>query len=198
MTLMQDEAPDTLAEGLDAQTAENLSNYGGSPPEPGVALFGAAPPSPAYPLAIDIAAMTAFLEQCESSAPRVTYALGAKVGHATDVPGRDFHSVDCSGFVRQALLRSTHPVVPFPDGSVTQHDWVAARGFPTATVADGKRDDGKVRIAFLSPTPTHKIGHVVLLHRGATLESHSQVGPDSRPWTGEAWQGETHLFELTA
>jgi len=55
-----------------------------------------------------------------------------------------------------------------------------------------------VRIAFLSPSDTSsRIGHVVLIQNGRTLESHGGAGPDSRPWNGESWQAVTRVYELT-
>ena len=167
----------------------------------GVAL----PPPPGAPpatLQIDIAAVQQFLQDCLTSTPRVGYGLGAKINPVdTQPPGNGgFTKVDCSGFVRAALRRATpHPPrLQFPDGSVVQHDWVRAQGFTKVTVADGQNTDGIVRIAFLKPQDSpSNIGHVVLLHNGRTIESHGGVGPDSRPWTGTAWQARTHVYVLT-
>src|SRR5262249_19536344 len=97
------------------------------------------------------------------------------------------------------IKEATTPMVPFPDGSVVQHDWVAAHHYKKTSVASGKLADGMVRIAFLAPGATSSgIGHVVLIHNGRTLESHGGVGPHSRPWNGEGWQGATTVYELTA
>ncbi len=138
-----------------------------------------------------------FLHDCQTSTPRVTYGLGAKVPFSGAVPGRDFTKVDCSGFVREALRRSTKPILAFPDGSVIQHEWVRSRAYAACPLADGSRSDGIVRIAFLRPQDaTSRIGHVVLLYKGWTLESHGGVGPDSRPWTGVGWQSKTFMYEF--
>ena len=132
------------------------------------------------------------------SIPRVTYGLGAKVPFPGAVPGRDFQKVDCSGFVREAVRRSTQPTVAFPDGSVVQHEWVCSRGYEHGAVADGAKTDKSVRIAFLSPQASPQgIGHVVLIYQGKTLELHGGVGPDSRPWTGTGWQSKVDMFVLT-
>jgi hypothetical protein len=137
-----------------------------------------------------------FLEECENSRPRVTYGLGKKIKPG-QVPGRDFTQVDCSGFAREAVRRSTNLGSGFPDGSVVQHDWVRKKGFAPDTVASGSAQDSAVRIAFLSPHATSSgIGHVVLIYNGRTLESHGGVGPDSRPWTGGSWQAKTSVFVL--
>ena len=147
---------------------------------------------------IDFPSAAAFLEACRSASPRVLYGLGAKVPFPNAVPGRDFQRIDCSGFVREAICRSTVPRSrAFPDGSVNQHDWVLARGYAKDTVASGLANDGAVRIAFLRPQDTRSgIGHVVLIHNGATLESHGGVGPDTRPWTGEDWQAKAYVYVL--
>ena len=148
-------------------------------------------------VAIDIDKARQFLRECMTSTPRVGYGLGAKI-RAGQVPGRDFQAVDCSGFVREALRRSTNLGNRFPDGSVVQHDWVRAQGFPRVDRADGQRRDNAVRIAFLRPQDTRSgIGHVVLLHNAATLESHGGVGPDSRPWSMEGWQSKAFVYLMS-
>ena len=106
--------------------------------------------------------------------------------------------VDCSGFVREAIRLATGPPAPFPDGSVVQHDWVRNKGFQRATTADGGLSDDHVRIAFLRPQDVpSRIGHVVLLSGGRTIESHGGVGPDSRAWTGQGWQAKAFVYVLT-
>lgn len=135
-----------------------------------------------------------FLTACKTSVPRVTYGLGAKIIPG-QVPGRDFTKVDCSGFVREAIRRSTDLGNRFPDGSVVQHDWVRDRGFEKVDRSFGAARDGAVRIAFLEPKDSpKKIGHVVLLHDGNTLESHGGVGPNSRPWNLQGWQARAHVY----
>src|SRR5208337_2000020 len=156
----------------------------------------AAPLAPAGPMPLDIAKAQAFLDACVHA--HVTYGLGAKVPFYHAVPGRDFTKVDCSGFVREAILEATEKAILFPDGSVVQHDWVQARHYPLSSVDAAKASDKKVRIAFLPPSasPEH-IGHVVLIYQARTLESHGHHGPDSRPWNGEAWQAHTVVYTLT-
>src|SRR5262249_40401750 len=90
-----------------------------------------------------------------------------------------------------------NPPAPFPDGSVVQHDWIREHGFEKSSIADGKLNDDVVRIAFLRPQDTaHGIGHVVLISRAKTLESHGGVGPDSRAWTGGDWQAKAFVYVL--
>jgi hypothetical protein len=136
-----------------------------------------------------------FLKACETSVPRVSYGLGKKVPFLNAKPGQDFQSVDCSGFVREIVRLATSPSLAFPDGSVTQHEWVQSQGFEASSVAAGKQNDSVVRIAFLRPqdSPEH-IGHVVLINNGHTLESHGKVGPDSRIWNGMGWQAKASVY----
>lgn len=187
----QDEASDTA----DFETARLLANLGA----PGAS--DAAPSDDgtfaAATLAFDNSRAKAFLEACRTSQPRVTYGLGKKVPFFGARPGRDFTKVDCSGFVREAIRLSTTPRAPFPDGSVNQHDWIRARDFEKSTIAAGKTKDGVVRIAFLRPQDSpRRIGHVVLISNGMTLESHGGVGPNSRAWTGSGWQAKAFVYVL--
>jgi hypothetical protein len=155
----------------------------------------AVPSAPTGLMPLDITKAEAFLDACVKA--HVTYGLGAKVPFYHAVPGRDFTKVDCSGFVREAILEATEKAVPFPDGSVVQHDWVKARQYPLSSVDAAKTSDQKVRIAFLPPSasPEH-IGHVVLIYQARTLESHGHHGPDSRPWDGESWQAHTVVYTI--
>ncbi|ACA15295.1 peptidase S8 and S53 subtilisin kexin sedolisin [Methylobacterium sp. 4-46] len=190
-------APTDVTEVADEDTARLLANLGYSvdaesaaPAEPGVAAVG--------DTAFDLARARAFLDACRTARPRVTYGLGQKVPFLDAVPGRDFTQVDCSGFVRQVVRLATTPSLRFPDGSVNQHQWARARGLETSSVAEGRATDDVVRIAFLRPQDAgrKRIGHVVLIANGETLESHGGVGPDSRPWTGTGWQAKAFVYVL--
>jgi hypothetical protein len=189
--------PGEISETADLATARALANIG-APAEGASPLPPQAPAPGETPLLdIDFSRAEAFLNACETCTPRVTYGLGEKVPFLGAVPGRDFTQVDCSGFVREAIRVSTNPPIPFPDGSVTQHDWVDARGFGKSTVAAAMADDGMMRVAFLRPQDVPSgIGHVVLIVAGRTLESHGGTGPDSRPWTGASWQAKTFVYDL--
>ena len=179
--------------------AADRTNYGadgrGDLPEGG-APEGPNPRGTPAVLSVDIGKAHAFLTACMTSHPRVGYGLGAKIKPG-QIPGQDFRSVDCSGFVREAIRRSTNLGGKFPDGSVVQHDWVRNNAFQVVERSSGALADGGVRIAFLKPTDSpQRIGHVVLLHRGKTLESHGGVGPDERSWTGNGWQSKAHVYML--
>jgi subtilisin family serine protease len=182
-----------ISENFDFDTAKLFANLG----VPG----DAAPLAPATsaamigPISFDISKAQTFLDACRTSTPRVTYGLGKKVPFFGAVPGKDFTQVDCSGFVREAVRRATNPILPFPDGSVVQHEWINNHRFERGTVADGKLTDDAVRIAFLRPQDSqHGIGHVVLISNAKTLESHSGTGPDQRDWDGGSWQAKTFVY----
>jgi hypothetical protein len=190
---------DSQVETVEDFSARDLANFG----EPGVeeaegpfaadetGLEGVA----AATIAIDLAQARAFLDACMNSTPRVTYGLGAKVPFHGAVPGKDFRAVDCSGFIRELIWRSTTPHQGFPDGSVVQHDFVRDHGFEQTTREAALRQDGVIRIAFLRPQDSpQRIGHVVLIHNARTLESHGGVGPDSRAWTNTGWQAKAFVY----
>jgi len=203
-------APGDLAAVPTAELAasRDLANFGAMEQEAEPALVSAAAESdlglesvaaaPALPL--DIRVAQAFLDGCMSASPRVTYGLGAKIPFHGAVPGKDFKSVDCSGFIREAIWRATSPHQSFPDGSVVQHDWIRDHGFERSTPDAAVQPDGAVRIAFLRPQDSpQRIGHVVLVHDGKTLESHGGAGnngPDSRPWTKTGWQAKAIVYVL--
>lgn len=178
----------------DFLSARDLANYGLEGPQEFPEEAPVVPPS------IDVAwsKVIAFLDACRTSTPRVGYVLGAKIPNDSAKPGSGFTAVDCSGFVRAAIRRSTDPkATEFPDGSVVQHDWVKAKQFAKSSVADGSLQDDKIRIAFLSPNDSpQKIGHVVLVRNGSTVESHSGVGPNSRQFTGTGWQALATVYIL--
>jgi cell wall-associated NlpC family hydrolase len=126
----------------------------------------------------------------------VRYGLGSKAPSLTAVPGRDFKRIDCSGFVRWVLYQASGKTLNFKDGSVQQHEWIKEHGFKVSDVASGKLKDGRVRIAFLTPTDGGGVGHVVLILNGKTAESCGGIGPCRRDWTGKGWQKKAHVYIL--
>ncbi len=183
--------PSEVGPTADLGSARILANIGAI----GWGAEGAMVAMTGAPIPFDLARAQAFLAACRAA--HVAYGLGAKVPFFGAVPGRDFQKVDCSGFVREAVRLSTTPSLPFPDGSVVQHDWIQGRGFALSSIADGKLTDGLVRIAFLSPRDSgHNIGHVVLIANGATLESRGGIGPVSLPWDGAGWQAKAAVYLL--
>lgn len=172
----------------------DLANYGVEGPQTFASARNVAAPT----IDLDWAKVQAFLAACRTSQPRVTYGLGKKIPSDSSAPGSGFTKVDCSGFVRAVIRRSTDPrYTAFPDGSVVQHDWVKAKGFARGTIADGKLADGKIRIAFLAPQDVpSRIGHVVLIRNAMTVESHGGVGPNSRAFDGTGWQARAKVYLL--
>jgi hypothetical protein len=192
-----------IASGLTLEQAVRLTNGVRAAPSPAGAAEIVGFAAAAGLLPIDIDQTIAFVTACMTSTPRVHYGLGVKIPSDASQPGDPsppgFVAVDCSGFVRAAIRRSTHPqLTAFPDGSVVQHDWVDAHGFAAGAPDDGTLRDGRVRIAFLPPTASpDNIGHVVLIYNGETLESHGGVGPDRRVWTTLPWRTRTAVYRLT-
>jgi hypothetical protein len=192
---------DSQVEAVEDFSARDLANFGAPGGEEEAEGPFAAAEEPglegvtATTIALDLAQAQAFLDACVNAAPRVTYGLGAKVPFHGAVPSRDFRAVDCSGFIRELIWRSTTPHQGFPDGSVVQHDFVRDHGFERTTREAALRQDGVVRIAFLRPQDSpQRIGHVVLIHNARTLESHGGVGPDSRAWTNTGWQAKAFVY----
>jgi hypothetical protein len=187
--------PAAPASGKVSDKARQLANYGAEGPQTFESERGLVAPT----IDIDWTKVQAFLTACRTSSPRVTYGLGKKFPNDTGAPGsQDFTKIDCSGFVKAAIRRSTNPkFTAFPDGSGVQNDWVKAKGFPRGTVADGKLDDGKIRIAFLTQQDSPSgIGHVVLIRGGKTAESHGGTGPNSRAFDGTGWQAKAKVYLL--
>jgi hypothetical protein len=197
----------------DLELARTLINFGAvepgtsRPPEGGAveSVGGIFLPEPtadaaARTIPLDINAARAYLDNCRTSTPRVTYGPrpGAKVPFHGATPGRDFTRVDCSGFVREAIWRATAPHLNFPDGSVIQRQWVVTNNFARSSADEALREDGIVRIAFYRPQDSPSgVGHVALVHNAKTLESHGGVGPNSRPWTKlPRWQAMSIVFIL--
>ena len=195
---------DLTSDTADSESSEliALTNYGDPEANEEFDLtaeptFDAAADAVAPTLDIDIDAASDFLRSCMTSTPRVTYGLGAKVRPHGALPGSGFQKVDCSGFVREAIWRSTDPHFNFPDGSVVQHDWIKDKGYERSSRTDALLEDGKIRIVFLRPQDSpRRIGHVALVHNAKTLESHGSRGPNIRDWTNTGWQAKAFVYIL--
>lgn len=156
------------------------------------------PPSEAFPYpTIDIDLPLLHLLHSRVVQPGNQYKLGGKVNRLTaDSSIVGSMGIDCSGYVRWLLHRATHDSLVIPDGSVNQGEYIENMGFKRSTVEACKREDGVLRIAQYHPQSG--VGHICLVINGTTIESHGGTGPDSRPWTGEGWQGVCTVWCLTA
>jgi len=129
----------------------------------------------------------------------VVYGLGSKVPHlGCDLV--DIEKIDCSGFVRDCLYRTLGRPADFdlPDGSVQQHEYFESHGFKRSTPADALNKDGIFRIAFLDPKDGGGIGHVLLIFKGFTFESHAHHGPGSRRWMSEPkWMSLMQIYVVS-
>jgi len=116
---------------------------------------------------------------------RVTYSLGGKA-QSLDEDSHDIDAIDCSGFVRYAVAKATNEQVVMPDGSFIQHEWCEQSGLHKlgqySDVQYAKGDPHRLFVGFIAPHEGHP-GHVWLVYKGQTLESHGGgAGVDSRPW----------------
>lgn len=109
------------------------------------------------------------------------YGLGSKIPLSTPVEKCRNKRIDCSGMVRYLVYHSTDGPAIIPDGSYNQKDWVSARTDRVDYDVVGE-DLNSLFIAFISPSSTHRIGHVWICRSGWTYESHGGVGPNSRRW----------------
>jgi hypothetical protein len=117
----------------------------------------------------------------------VSYGLGSKAPSLHCKPSQ-ITKIDCSGFVRYLIYQATDRRVIIHDGSVQQREWCEGHGLAKVDYSSAAKNDGWLRIAFISPRKAHKgskavPGHVWLVLNGRTLESHGKhIGPDRRPW----------------
>ena len=130
----------------------------------------------------------------------IHYGLGSKDPTPKSPETFDFKAIDCSGFVREAVLVATGGKLFLPDGSYIQNDYLGKTKWDGKPFKVSKYEycglrDGIVRIGFILPNP---IGHVVLFHNGVTYESHGGVGPDSRPWNTPALRNIAKVYVLSA
>ena len=181
----------------DEQAAIALTNYGDAAVNSEIDLTAEDLSAEAVPeLPVDINTALEFLNSCMHSTPRVKYGFGKKVSPHGATPGTGFTRVDCSGFVRETIWRAAAHF-NFPDGSVVQHEWIRNKGFQRVDRTDALLTDDKVRIVFLRQQDSPSgVGHVALVHKAKTLESHGSHGPNSRAWTDEGWQAKAFVYVL--
>ena len=145
---------------------------------------------PGFPsLPVDIGKFIAFKQACYDA--HVAYGFGAKDPN----PGSgkiDFWEIDCSGFVRTLLMYAAGGAFnDFPDGSYTQGEWLAAKGFKPTAASNGGNTDGYLRCYVHHPDTLDETGHIWLTVNGHSVESHGGGGPSERPWNAMLHSGHT-------
>lgn len=139
---------------------------------------------------IDTEKMDEYIQACISAG--VQYGLGAKDPTPKATLPIDFDRIDCSGFVRQIIRHATNGGVILPDGSWAQSEWCKNYKTPEPEAATLEPIEYKnlnveafgptrVVIAFYRPVGD-AVGHVWLVHKGVTYESHGKAGPAHREW----------------
>lgn len=139
-------------------------------------------------LPIDVAVLVDVLAALDD---RVPYKLGGKPSSlklTTEqfLAERGTRGVDCSGFVRWLLYRSSAGRVKLPDGSVNQRDRLRAladeAGVATTPYATCGQVDNVLRIAGFTRSAKVAVGHIWLVLNGETGESRGHHGVDRRRW----------------
>lgn len=141
-------------------------------------------PFPSMP--IDTARLFQYTDACVKA--RVDYGPhpGYKASPVGQWPVR-FRHIDCSGFVRAAILYATHGKTLMPDGSWNQNDWLEKQGFKywegTHYNTLCALHDGHVRVCLhRAGEGGEKWGHIWIVVNGASMESHGGRGPGTRPY----------------
>lgn len=139
---------------------------------------------------INLAKFAAFKAECY--AKHVSYGWGMKDPN----PGSGrvgFTEIDCSGFVRTLLMYACEDAMDaMPDGSYTQGEWLAAKGFKPTDPANCGLSDGHLRINVHHPDHRDEAGHIWIVVGGATVhsvESFGGHGPGERTWNAMLHSG---------
>ena len=144
---------------------------------------------------IDMAKFIAFKQACYDA--HVAYGFGSKDPH----PGSgkvDFTEIDCSGFVRTLLMYAAGGAMSaLPDGSYTQGEWLAAKGFKPTAASNAADLDGCLRCYVHHPDTLDETGHIFLTINGHTIESFGGHGPGERLVTAMLHSGH-RLIELVS
>ena len=155
-------------------------------------------PYPTLPIAAD--KLDALMDSLVGA--HLDYQMGGK-GDPLSLQAEEFsdHGItglDCSGLVRWIIFHAMDQPSDFnfADGSAEQHEQIQAVGFKPSQNSDGLNHDGVIRIAFLTPEDGGVVGHVLLIHGGATAESYGGRGPGFRTWGAEGFMQKMHLYVL--
>ena len=138
---------------------------------------------------IDMVKFMAFKQACYAA--HVAYGFGSKDPN----PGSGkigFTEIDCSGYVRTLLMFAAGGAMSaFPDGSYTQGEWLAAKGFKPTAASNGANLDGCLRCYVHHPDTLDETGHIFLTINGHTIESFGGHGPGERRWNAMLHSGHT-------
>jgi len=139
-----------------------------------------------------------FADFCSRAyANHVAYGFGSKDPH----PGSgkiDFTEIDCSGWVRTLLMYACEGTMNgMPDGSYTQGEWLASKGFKPTTRDTGLLSDDHIRCFVHHPDGLDETGHIWLTMNGHTVESFGSHGPGQRNPRARLRSGHT-LDELVS
>jgi cell wall-associated NlpC family hydrolase len=111
----------------------------------------------------------------------IKYHLGSKPALTTKP--EDIKKSDCSGFVRYLMHNATGGRIEIGTGGGTwwENKWCKDQKLEVVDYSTAATADGVLRIAFIHGGAA-RIGHVWLVLSGRTIECHSSVGADQRPW----------------
>lgn len=142
-------------------------------------------------------------------AGHISYLLGAKAKLSRS-PDR-IRAIDCSGFVRYVIYKTSASNKKIADGSFQQQKWFEKNGYKKTSYSSvASKIDGIVRIAFkkaikekITNSETGKEewrvkerGHVWFIINGKTFESRGRVGPSSLPWKNRESDADFGCFIL--
>lgn len=116
----------------------------------------------------------------QSGVGRIKYEFGGKVKTLLQsLP--NVKKLDCSGFIRMLVFKTTPDHLEIPDGSWNQREWCKSMGFKETLYEHCLLHDGRVRLCFL-PTECNP-NHVWACWNGLTVECCSRKGVTQQLWT---------------
>jgi cell wall-associated NlpC family hydrolase len=116
------------------------------------------------------------IEECVG---HVQYVWGAKP-NINLLPGQ-FHSSDCSGFVRWILHYVSNGTLTIPEGTWSEAQWFKAQGFKPTTFAMCANEDDRLRLCVFTQKGGEP-GHIWLVANGKTIECSGGKGVNRRAW----------------
>lgn len=179
----EDELPEAGPAPMDGGIGDGLESIGTTAAD---AVRAAADATLGLP--IDVGLLLEVLARLNDQIP---YKMGGKPSSlklTTEqfLAERRVEGVDCSGFVRWLLYRSSGGKVRIRDGTFAQRDdfRAMADAMHRAPVpySDCGKHDGVLRVAGFVKSQKVKFGHIWVVLDGLTGESHGHGGVDRRPW----------------